>query len=218
MKIVATSDTHQVPAGKWGPGPVIGFAIPAGDVLIHAGDALSEGNQDEYGLFRLWMMTQPHARKIYVPGNHDKFVEHHHDFVVDDMLEFRCDVLGRFGDLVTTLPNGWRVGGLPYVTNLPRWAYNRTNQGITDYLEDIGYCDLIVAHSPPAGMLDGSHYGTTALRDYIFKYKPKLVICGHVHEGYGKLVINEHTTLYNVAMCDEEYEHKNPPVVIDIPD
>ena len=216
MRIVATADTHQTLLGRWGPGPVIVMNIPDADVLIHAGDALTAGTEEEYRLFRLWMMTQPHKRKIYVPGNHDMFVEWHYDYVRDDLMQFGCDVLGRYDDLVTTLPNGWRVGGLPYVTNLPRWAFNRTDQGITDYLEMLGYCDLIVAHSPPAGMLDGSHYGTTALRDYIFKYKPKVVICGHVHEGYGKLVINEHTTLYNVAMCNEEYERTNPPMVIDL--
>ena len=33
-----------------------------------------------------------------------------------------------------------------------------------------------------------------------------------------KLVINEHTTLYNVAMCDPNYEHVNPPVLIEVPD
>jgi Icc-related predicted phosphoesterase/uncharacterized protein YprB with RNaseH-like and TPR domain len=59
---------------------------------------------------------------------------------------------------------------------------------------------IILSHAPPYGTLDlgirfarpedgASHIGSTALRDFIMKSSPQLVVCGHCH-SQGKLTSN----------------------------
>lgn len=49
---------------------------------------------------------------------------------------------------------------------------------------------LLITHSPPAGILDlsrhGIHGGSPALLKKVLEIKPKLHIFGHIHEGYGQ--------------------------------
>jgi len=51
---------------------------------------------------------------------------------------------------------------------------------------------VIVSHVPPHGLQDtvfiGMHAGSKELREFVDKRKPRLVICGHIHEdpGYTK--------------------------------
>ncbi len=62
---------------------------------------------------------------------------------------------------------------------------------------------IILSHYPPRGVVDkvdfGSHVGSTELRDLIEKYKPMLVLCGHIHEAAGVDKIGN-TTVVNMAM------------------
>ncbi len=52
--------------------------------------------------------------------------------------------------------------------------------------------DIVITHSPPAGILDqsldGNECGCPLLYDEIMnRVKPRLHVFGHIHEGYGKL-------------------------------
>src|SRR3989344_3987297 len=61
-------------------------------------------------------------------------------------------------------------------------------------LERFGRVDILVCHQPPFGFLDkvknrkapkewqGKRAGSKAILDYIRKYQPKYVFCGHIHE------------------------------------
>lgn len=49
---------------------------------------------------------------------------------------------------------------------------------------------IFVPHAPPRGtkldrVLLGSHVGSTAVREFIDKHHPDVVVCGHIHEGRG---------------------------------
>jgi Icc-related predicted phosphoesterase len=59
---------------------------------------------------------------------------------------------------------------------------------------------IVLSHAPPYGTLDmgirfarpedgASHIGSTALRDFVIKSNPQLVVCGHCH-SQGKLASN----------------------------
>lgn len=62
---------------------------------------------------------------------------------------------------------------------------------------------VIVSHVPPYGFQDrvflGMHAGDKDLREIVDNYKPRLVICGHIHEdpGYEK---KEKTIVVNCSM------------------
>ena len=62
---------------------------------------------------------------------------------------------------------------------------------------------VLISHEPPHGAQDkvflGVHGGNKELREIIDKYKPRLVLCGHIHEDPGVTRIGE-TTIVNCSM------------------
>jgi len=62
---------------------------------------------------------------------------------------------------------------------------------------------VVVSHEPPFGAQDkiflGKHAGSKTLRDIVEKYKPRLWLCGHIHEnpGFDKI---ENTIIVNSSM------------------
>ncbi len=72
--------------------------------------------------------------------------------------------------------------------------------------------DILICHQPPYGYLDrvsnssapkgwkGKHAGSKVILDYIKKYPPKYVFCGHIHEGEGKAKIGK-TEVYNLGVA-----------------
>lgn len=60
------------------------------------------------------------------------------------------------------------------------------------------------------------HIGSKSLRRIMGRVKPKLWICGHIHEGYGQFKdtslsgINYH--IVNCSHVNERYEPVNKPV------
>ena len=62
MKVVAISDTH---------GYHRQLDLPAGDVLIHAGDVCDRGNQSEADDFFTWLTHLDFDHKLLIWGNHD---------------------------------------------------------------------------------------------------------------------------------------------------
>lgn len=62
---------------------------------------------------------------------------------------------------------------------------------------------VIVSHEPPYGAQDkvflGMHAGNKELREIIDKYKPRLVLSGHIHEDPGITKIGN-TTVVNCSM------------------
>jgi Icc-related predicted phosphoesterase len=75
-------------------------------------------------------------------------------------------------------------------------------------LERFGYLDILICHQPPYGFLDkvtwkdflGKHAGSKTILNYIKKYQPKYVFCGHIHEGEGKVKIGK-TEVYNLGVA-----------------
>lgn len=63
---------------------------------------------------------------------------------------------------------------------------------------------VLVCHAPPKDTeLDeaapGLHFGSTAVRDYIERHQPAYCLCGHVHEGAGRVIRLGATQAVNVG-------------------
>ena len=62
---------------------------------------------------------------------------------------------------------------------------------------------ILVSHVPPYGTQDkvfiGMHGGSRELREIVDSYKPRLVLCGHIHEDPGITKIGD-TTVVNCSM------------------
>lgn len=211
MKIAATSDTH-FPLDN----PDL---FPDADVLVIAGDVLYAGNMKEWYPF-LQSLESPHIQKyehiLFTPGNHDIFFQQYAGPCLQELRARRVHALTPTGPCVTI--DGVRFAGCPFVTNLPNWAYNTDEDSLWGYLDSIGRRDVMIAHSPARGVLDSDgkgHYGTGAMRKYLAKFEPEILICGHVHEAHGSTTIGR-THVYNVSMCDGNYKQVNPATVIEL--
>jgi len=76
--------------------------------------------------------------------------------------------------------------------------------------------DILLCHQPPYGVLDkvtwkeapkhyqGKHAGSKIILDYIKKYPPKYVFCGHIHEGKGKKKIGK-TIVINAGVFGDYF-------------
>ena len=49
---------------------------------------------------------------------------------------------------------------------------------------------ILLVHVPPYGTktdrIGKGHVGNKSVRDFIYEYQPLLVVCGHIHEGFGE--------------------------------
>ena len=98
------------------------------------------------------------------------------------------------------------------------------------FLPDVPPCDLLivagdVCHQPPYGYGDSTfdldsrrveHVGSRELLVAIERVRPRVVICGHVHGGFGRYE-HQGIPIYNVSVVDESYRLVNAPTVIDLP-
>jgi Icc-related predicted phosphoesterase len=226
-RIVVTSDTH--------------FAfddslIPDGDAFIHCGDLMYNGDPYEWEERLQSLSRLTHKIKIIVPGNHDWYIHNENQRAFDELLQAGVYLLDRTITGVDGLQD--HICGLPFVTNLPAWAYNRTNTDILDWLElyntdplhNTPLAKIMVTHAPPFGILDAlgdsakkyglnpdTHVGCKAYREWFdnLKEKPKYWFSGHIHEGYGKMEVDG-CTFINAAMCDGNYAQSNPAWVVEI--
>ncbi len=207
MRTVFTSDTHfNFPVEQ----------IPEGDVFVHAGDFMLSGYVDEWYPRVECLKALPHALKILVAGNHELHMALYPGSALWDLKNAGIHVLGYPTKTDTyTLPNGMRMLGLPWVHNLPNWAFNKTEDQLDDYMDHCKRADIVVSHAPPSGVLDAG-YGIRAYRKYLEEAEPALWICGHIHEHGGEHKRVARTDVYNVAALDRNYEVAHPPLVLDL--
>jgi Icc-related predicted phosphoesterase len=219
MRIIATSDLH-------GSLPEIDEC----DILIIAGDVCPDFIEFSYGSrmkmvkgeqkqakwldkeFRPWLESLPAKNIVGIAGNHD-FVFESYKFLIKNL-----DLPWVYLEDTARDIEGLRIHGTPWVPNLESWAfYQPRNHKKFDLIPDD--CDIVVSHGPMYGygdqVRDGRSVGCPTLLKRVEEVKPKLLICGHIHEGYGHYRAGD-CDVYNVALNDELYDPVNEPVVIDI--
>ena len=86
-------------------------------------------------------------------------------------------------------------------TNRPCCAWCPSVPGASHMTSLTGFSHIVLSHPPPRdGKLDpvfsGRHAGSTALRAFIERAQPALVVCGHIHEGRGIDTLGQ-TTVVN---------------------
>jgi hypothetical protein len=179
------------------------------DVVLLAGDISEGGLRDQRGLARVndWMqrMTERYRWVYWVPGNHDHGVVP--DFW-DRSPERRppwCIGLDR---RVSGHDDYMYVGcSLSTCFDFPELARTWCNMTASEDEDRRRWeipppAQIVLSHSPPLNCCDqatgGRYIGSPGLRDYIRRYEPRLVVCGHVHEAAGYGVIGR-TPVFNVA-------------------
>lgn len=83
---------------------------------------------------------------------------------------------------------GGADAGPQHLNLLIQWSHivNYVDREFQKFLE-VQQPDIIISHIPPRELCDdmfnGKNAGEIRLTRYIYKYNPKLVLCGHIHEA-----------------------------------
>lgn len=207
MKIVCISDTHTKHKE---------VILPKGDLLIHAGDVSWVGSEPQLIDFFKWFDNQDFKHKIFIAGNHDLMFERN-PTQAQSLIPKSIIYLEESSVTI----EGIKIYGTPITPYFFNWAFNRyPGQDIEQHTRKIpNDTDILISHGPPYGILDanakGEHCGCPSLLSKVQEVKPKLLICGHIHEGYGRQK-NGKSLFINASLLDHRYDYKNPPVVVEL--
>lgn len=195
--------------------------IPACDALILAGDYCPYSKIDQQFVwfrddFAPWL-TAINVEKFGVAGNHDLIFEHSPEKIPN--LGLKWTYLQDSG----TNWNGYNIWGTPWQPRFWDWAFNADEDQLAEKWKLIpDNTDILILHGPPRGYGDFSpfgneHTGSPALLERIKEIKPKLVVAGHIHAGYGQYKIEDTDTIFlNVAVVDDSYNPINSPIIVEI--
>jgi len=205
MKFIAIADTHGFHRS---------LEIPAGDILVHAGDLTRHGTLDDVLEFNDFLGSLPHPHKIVIAGNHDICFEIYRK-ACEELLT-NCVYLQDQEVII----DGIKFYGSPWQPWFYDWAFNLERgpeiRAKWDLIPE--NTDVLITHGPPYGLGDltarGDSTGCQDLLEVIDQIKPKLHIFGHIHEGYG-MTSNRDTTFINASSTDQMYRLINPPIAFD---
>jgi predicted phosphohydrolase len=206
MRIVCISDTHELHRE---------LDVPAGDLLIHAGDfSFAQNSTPRAALrdFNDWLGELRHRYKLVVPGNHDVLLAEprNHAAISNATLLVNSGVMIEdvrvWGSPLMPLRGGAFACADP-AERKRHWARipKRT--------------DILVTHTPPYGVLDQTpnsdvHEGCPELSEAVLRVRPRFHVFGHAHGAHG-IYRTEYTTFINAALVGEFFDLDKRPIVFD---
>jgi hypothetical protein len=197
--------------------------IPRCGLLIHAGDICPDrigpfsarrNPEQQGGWFTdewiRWRLNQPADAACATWGNHDYCGE----------LQ-RCPQIELPGPTGVAIDSVLEINGLkiwcsPWSNQFMRWAFMKPPADLGEVYDRIpAGVDIIVSHQPPYGYgdqmapdlsqpLQSVHLGSQQLLAAIDRVKPRVVVCGHIHMGYG-VYLHGTTRIYHVSVVDDDY-------------
>jgi predicted phosphodiesterase len=184
--------------------------LPDGDILIHCGDFTDKGSAEEVASFDRWLGKQPHRYKIVVAGNHDVSVLAAFDparaaeLLPSATQYLNCDIVELCGLRILGISWKQQFGAAKL---LAAFMDQRSPHNAPQL-------DIVVAHEPPAGTLDGTRAGTLGFGCETLKELMVdgggcawVSLFGHVHEARGSVRLRtasgEERLLVNCAVAND---------------
>jgi Icc-related predicted phosphoesterase len=180
------------------------------DVLLLAGDVSPLEIERDFermsawieGDFSDWLRAVPAERILMTPGNHDFAFEAQREWP-GFPAELLIDQSATIGEVT--------LYASPWVPTLKDWAFYGDDAKLEASAAAIPQgTDIWLEHGPPYGMMDrlwreqikvGNHH-TRRLLD---TNPPQVLVCGHIHEGFGFIDHND-SLVANISFVDEFYE------------
>ena len=212
-KITFISDTHNKHKHLTSKG--MGNILGSGDILVHAGDSTSMGQKHEIEQFLKWFSNTDFEHKIFIAGNHDFGFEKETD--IDQQFK-DLGVTYLFDNDITI--DGIKFYGSPWQPEFYNWAFNlpRGEELAAKWEKIPDDVDILITHGPAYGILDyapiGGHVGCEELYRKIVEVKPKIHVCGHIHDSYGQKTMGGIEFL-NASVLDDRYDHAHKPIVVE---
>lgn len=189
MKILAISDTH-------GDLKLIKKTSRVAkkenvDLIIHAGD-LTWFNKNEKGIIKpLAEITET----LIIPGNHDT-------------IQTIKELEKKYKNITNIHKKNKTINGIGFFgSGTTDWGFTEDSKKLFQELKEshtkIKNLEkkILITHSPPkdSSIEEMGFPGSYAVRKAIKEFKPKFVICGHIHEGGGLIEKIGDTTVINAA-------------------
>ncbi|KIN00109.1 hypothetical protein OIDMADRAFT_124889 [Oidiodendron maius Zn] len=187
-RFVCVSDTHNAEPGG-------AFKLPKGDVLLHAGDMTNQGSYSELQKAIKWLEQADFEAKIVIAGFHNQNLQDPPK--CQQLLEASPSIMWlKHGSAVVNLqsPTGprttFKIFGSPYSPANGTWAFGYGVDEASHIWEGIpADADIILTHTPPMHHCDDGRVrqsaGCPSLQEALRRIRPRLAVCGHVHEGRG---------------------------------
>jgi len=215
------------------------FKLPqSGDVLIFAGDLTKQGSFSELQKTVKWIEEADFETKIVVAGNHDVTLDT--DFYSQYGLYFhnqdpqsttKCqELLDRSSSILwlkheaavidLVAPDGprttFKIFGSPYSPARGNWAFGYEPDEASHIWNKIPLdSDIVVTHTPPKYHCDEAKErrsaGCEELRKTLWRVRPRLAICGHVHEGRGVERVRWDLSASNIKYKESSVESWSDP-------
>lgn len=199
--------------------------LSGGDLLIVAGDLTARDTASQHGQYCHWQFDLPYEKIIFIAGNHDGYIQKRPDLYIDG-----CDNKGKIAYLQDSVIEykGFKIWGSPWTPTFYDWNFMKDRgediKKMWDLIPDD--IDILVTHGPPFGIQDevtmssrateGKFAGCEELRNALERFKKlKLHVFGHIHNSYGKVIVNG-VIHVNAAIMDEDYRPVNKPITVEL--
>jgi Icc-related predicted phosphoesterase len=176
VRLLAFSDLHR----DLGQAAALVEMSSAADVVVGAGDFASvhEGLAETVAA-----LAAIETRTVLVPGN-------------NETVEALRDAASGWGAATVLHGEGTTIEGVEFFglgAGIPEtpwdWSFDLEEEAATAMLAPCPQAPVLVLHSPPQGHCDdngaGMHFGSRALLAAIEDKRPRLAVCGHIHESWG---------------------------------
>jgi predicted phosphohydrolase len=207
IRVVCISDTHTL----------VPHHVPAGDLLIHAGDLTNAGSVAELQAQIDWLCSLPHKEIVVLSGNHDIYLDPRTRSSLSDAeragtLDWkRVHYLQHRRLSLTIEPESdaaehtpllntkrrIRIYGAPQIPSFKgaaegvhAFTYPRAQDAWSETVP--ADTDILITHTPPKFHHDiplPGGLGCAHLLREVARVKPALHVFGHVHWGAGRSVV-----------------------------
>ncbi len=190
MRLLAFSDLH-CDLGQ--AAELVGRAAEV-DVVVGAGDFASVHNGLAETIEALSAIDIP---TVLVPGNNETELD----------LREAC---AAWPAATVLHGEGARVGGTQFFglgAGVPvtpwDWSFDLEEEEAARMLDACPEGAILVVHSPPHGHVDvggtGAHLGSRAIVEAIERTRPRLAVCGHIHESWAEESTVGETLIVNLG-------------------
>ena len=177
MRLLAFSDLHT----DLGQAKRLASRSGEADVVVGVGDFASVHSGLTETMEALRAIEVP---AVLVPGNNE----------TEDALRAAC---ASWKQAVVLHGEGTEIDGVAFFglgAGIPvtpwDWSFDLTEAAAAGLLEACPEGCVLAVHSPPRGHVDvsgaGRHLGSEAVLDAIESRRPRLALCGHIHESWGQ--------------------------------
>ena len=190
MKLLAFSDLHR----DLDQAATLVEMSAEADVVIGAGDFASvhEGLEETIGA-----LTGIETPTVLVPGN-------------NETVEALREATATWSAATVLHGEGTTIEGTEFFglgAGIPvtpwDWSFDLDDEAATEMLAGCPEGAVLVLHSPPRDHCDsagdGGNFGSPALLRAIEEKRPRLAVCGHIHESWGAESRIGETAVYNLG-------------------